>query len=141
MALDQQHVRAERPILTITQWAEVPYTPAFLLNSRFDASITDDDEFRKACRFGFDGYFDYMFGYDASRVYRCIEQVYQWSDVVSFLIEDVMSQEEPSAFLTLGWRAGFGLGWLSALAFTDRTLALMGLEVLTVLIVPSRLKS
>src|SRR5579885_2153137 len=119
MARDQAEVREEVPMLTLAQWAELPYSPALLLDSRFDASITDDEEFRKACQCGFDGYFDVLSGSDASGVFTVVEHDYSWSEVVCFLVEDVMAADEAMSRISRAWRAGFGLGWLSALALTD----------------------
>jgi|SRR5579883_2667823 hypothetical protein len=134
MARDQGAVREAMPPLTLAQWAEVPYSPALLLDSRFDVSITDDKEFRKACQCGFDGYFDVLSGSDASGVFTVVEHDYSWSEVVTFLVEDVMAVGEAVSMMSRAWRAGFGLGWLSALALTNRQMARLALEVLTVLI-------
>jgi len=116
--------------------SEVPYSPALLIESSFDASITDSDEFRRACQWGYDAYFEDMYVTGESEtelvfVARC----YTWVEMVEFVMQNALGEHAPGYFISRDWRAGFGLGWLSALALTNRREAMMGLTMLTALIV------
>lgn len=61
-----------QPGLTVTAFAEVPYSPALLLESSFDASVTDSDEFHLGCKWGFDAYFDTMYGWGSRKRSWCL---------------------------------------------------------------------
>ncbi len=137
MTLEQVPLQAAKGCLTAADFRDVPYSPALLLESRFDASITDDDEFAKGCAWGFDAYFEEMFQWNETRTELVfVQKAYTWAEVVSWLIEGVLTGDEPASLTSRAWRAGFLLGWLSALALTRRPMALLGLEVLHALIVP-----
>ena len=115
---------------------EVPYSPALLLESSFDASITDSDEFRKACQWGYDAYFEDMYITGESETALVfVAKCYTWAEIVEFVTQNALGENAPGYFISRDWRAGFGLGWLSALALTNRQEAMMGLTMLTVLIV------
>jgi hypothetical protein len=125
-----------QPVLTVAAFAEVPYSPALLLESSFDASVTDSDEFHLGCKWGFDAYFDTMYELGASKAELVfVEKHYTWAEIVEFVIQTVLGEDPPGYVTLRAWRAGFGLGWLSALALTNRREARMGLTMLTTLLV------
>ena len=129
-------VRTQVSPLTVADFAELPYSPALLLDAKFDVSITDDPEFRIACRWGFDAYFELMHRLDkASGKSVFVAEVYSWDEVVRFLLNNVMDERGVADDRYRGWRAGFLLGWLSALALTDRVLAVNGLAIVERLVV------
>ena len=117
---------------------EVPYSPALLLESSFDASITDSSEFRKACQWGFDAYFEYMYEFDSSGVELVfVSRLYTWVEIVELVVETALREDWAGYQISRDWRVGFGLGWLSALALVNRQEAMMGLTMLMALIVGS----
>ncbi|MGH2498311.1 MAG: hypothetical protein ACRDIV_26760 [Ktedonobacteraceae bacterium] len=119
--------------LTLAEYAEMPYAPALLLDSKFDASITDDSEFHHACESGFRAYFDGMYewneeGTDTVFVAKC----YTWADVVALVDETAWSTGlHDWRSVSFAWGAGFGLGWLSVHALVHRDDAVMALGRLT----------
>jgi len=115
---------------------DLPYSPALLLESSFDASITDSDEFRRGCQWGFDAYFEDMYVTGESETELVfVAKCYTWAEIVEFVTQNALGENAPGYFISRDWRAGFGLGWLSALALTNRREAMMGLTMLTALIV------
>lgn len=129
-------MRTQAAPLTLVDYAEMPYSPALLLDSKFDASLTDDPEFRIGCKWGFDAYFEFMYRLDkASGKSVFVAEVYTWHEVVRFILNNVMDERGVADDRYRGWRAGFLLGWLSALALTDRVLAVNGLAVVERLVV------
>jgi hypothetical protein len=121
--------------VTVAAFVDVPYSPTLLLESRFDASMTDDGEFRAGCEWGYSAYFEGMFEWNASRTdIVFVEKCYSWSEVVEFVVATGRCRHEPEP-TPHNWRAGFCLGWLSALALTNQYEAVMGLTMLTVLLV------
>ncbi len=124
--------------LTAAAFVDVPYSPAFLLESRFDASITDDPEFPFTCGCGFDAYFAEMFEWNEEHTDLVfVEKCYTWAEVVELVTETMLHGDKPERVESRSARAGFALGWLSALALVNREWALMGLTLLTVLVTPS----
>ena len=124
-----------QPGLTVAAFAEVPYSPALLLESSFDASVTESDEFHLGCKWGFDAYFDTMYHWGESKAELVfVEKHYIWAEIVEFVIQTVLGEDPPGYVTLRDWRAGFGLGWLSALALTNRHEAMLGLTMLTVLL-------
>ncbi|SRR6266567_1303511 len=124
--------------LTVADCVEMPYSPVLLLDSKFDVSITDDPAFREACEDGFGGYFEGMYEMDEEQeeslfVARC----YSWAEVVEWVVDNALSEEKPGRLLPCVERAGYALGWLSALALTDRSTARRALTVLEALLAPS----
>jgi hypothetical protein len=123
--------------LTPADFQDVSYSPMFLLPVQFDASITTDPEYPDGCEGGFYCYFEDMFQRDeAGRGTVFIDRFYSRADVMSLVVEGLSSSLSPSRWdaAPLSYSVGFVLGWLSALALTDRPLALGGLELLTVLV-------
>jgi len=124
-----------QPALTVAAFAEVPYSPALLLESSFDASVTDSEEFHLGCKWGFDAYFDTMYGWGESKAELVfVEKRYTWAEIVEFVFLTALGEDPPGYVTLRDWRAGFGLGWLSALALTNRHEAMLGLTMLTVLL-------
>ena len=125
-------------VLSAAAFVDLPYSPALLLDSSFSANITDNPEFHKACKYGFDAYFEDMYELDEEYNETFVEKRYSWAEVATLVGETVWSiglrdwRRVPSA-----WGAGFGLGWLSAHALVERPVSLLALEVLRVLIEPS----
>jgi hypothetical protein len=110
----------------------VSYSPAFLLPVEFDPSLTHDPEYQEACHVGFDDAFGRLSEEDE-------RELFTWEMVRNEVLRSLLDVEKvlPPGFptLSLAWASGFLLGWLSALALIDRSLALSGLELLTVLVV------
>ncbi len=123
--------------LTVADFIDVPYSPALLLDSKFDVSITDDPEFHEACRDGFTFYFGEMYEWDEEDDDVFVERCYTWVEVIESVVDNALSEGEPGRLLPCVERAGFALGWLSALALTDRSMARRALTVLEVLLAPS----
>ncbi len=123
--------------LTVADCSDMPYAPVLLLDSKFDASITDDSEFREACEDGFKAYFEEMYEWDEEDDDVFVERCYTWAEVIESVVDNALSEGEPGRLLPCVERAGFALGWLSALALTDRSMARRALTVLEALLVPS----
>ena len=123
--------------LTIADFVEMPYSPAVLLDSKFDASMTYDPEFREASRDGFTFYFEEMYEWDEEDNEVFVGRCYTWVEVIESVVDNALSEGEPGRLLPCVERAGFALGWLSALALTDRSTARRALTVLEALLVPS----
>jgi hypothetical protein len=123
--------------LTPADFQDVSYSPRFLLPVQFDASMTTDSEYQEGCESGFYCYFEDMFQQnEAGRETVFLDRFYSRADVMSLVVEGLSSSFSPSRWdaAPLSYSVGFVLGWLSALALTDRPLALGGLELLTVLV-------
>lgn len=121
--------------LTLADYAEMPYAPTLLLDSKFDASLTDDAEFRIGCEWGFTAYFERMYEWnEAGTDTVFVEKRYTWADLMMFADETAAATApsphgwEPVPF---AWAAGFGLGWLSAHALVKRDDAELALARLT----------
>jgi hypothetical protein len=130
-------VRSMAPVpVTVAAFVDMPYSPAVLLESRFDVSMTGDGEFRAGCELGYGTYFEGMFEWNESCTdIVFVEKCYSWREVVEFVVATGCHRDEPEP-TPRSWSAGFGLGWLSALALTNRHEAVMGLTVLTALLLP-----
>src|SRR5438477_3772005 len=125
-----------QPGLTVAAFAEVPYSPALLLESSFDASVIDNDEFHLGCKWGFDAYFDTMYEWGESKAELVfVEKHYTWAEIVEFVIQTVLGEDPPGYVTLRDWRAGVGRGWLSALALTNRCDPRMGRTVWSTLFV------
>ena|SRR5437588_5830335 len=127
------------PVLTLapvprssspTDFKDLPYSPTLLLSAHFDAALTVDPEYHQGCECGFDSYFTEMHHWLAGlRGYTFVDCFHTLVSVRDYLLNEIVYDPVRNPDL-LAWRAGWGLGWLSALALTDRSLALMGLELL-----------
>jgi hypothetical protein len=121
---------------------DLPFNAALLLPVSLDVSLTAHAKFLPGCEDGFDWYFESMHALNDDGVVFFADSFYAWDEVQSFLTRNVLpdvavlrSGVSPQKALSLlSWRAGFCLGWLSALALTDRALALQGLAFLTYLV-------
>ena len=119
--------------LTMADYAEMPYAPALLLDSKIDASFTDDSKFREGCQDGFEGYFGYRV-FDGSGSWLVEgQESYSWEVVAAFLTTNVLDEEGGCR----PWRVGYLLGWLSAFALFDRAMARRAVVVLEALLVSS----
>src|SRR6266567_4039785 len=103
--------------LTAAAFVDVPYSPAFLLESRFDAYFAEMFEWNEE-------HTDLVF----------VEKCYSWAEVAEVVAETMLHEDRPEHIESDASRAGFVLGWLSALALTHRSLALTGLTLLMVLV-------
>jgi hypothetical protein len=116
--------------LAPADFQHVSYSPAFLLPVHWDASITADPEYEAGCECGFDSYFTDMHHWLPNLSgYTFIDRYHTPASVKSYLLSNMVYDPVRNPTL-LAWRAAWCLGWLSALALTDRLLALMGLELL-----------
>ena len=122
--------------LTPADFVDLPYSPVLLLPVHFDAALTSDPEYVTACEVGFDAYFEEMLvPGDSLEQASYVSYFYTCSEVLCLIADDLLGEEEsifsPSSS---AWCAGFRLGWLSALALTQRDLALFVLAALVVLV-------
>jgi hypothetical protein len=122
-----------------THLGVVSYSPAFLLDARFDASITNDPEFHQACVSGFESGIEEGYGVDdrGREVFFGLNSVLTWEDLRT---DTATAFREIGRFFpgippaTLPGVAGFYLGRWSAVALTDTVLALRGLDLLCTLV-------
>lgn len=113
---------------------DLPYSPMLLLSTHFDASLTTDPEYDEGCECGFDSYFTEMHHWlPGLRGYTFVDRFHTPVSVRDYLESEIVYDPVRNPDL-LPWRAGWGLGWLSALALTDQSLALMGLELLRTIV-------
>ena len=135
MIAQVQMVPVALPVVSFppSAYVDIPYSPALLLDARFDASIVDSERFRDGCVSGFDTYFDELYVRVAGQEYAFVDRVSTWDEVEKMVVEWFLEEDEEGD-VSLRWNAGFMLGWLSALALTDRVLALRGLDMLQVLV-------
>jgi hypothetical protein len=120
--------------LTPADFQHVSYSPTLLLPVHWDASITADPEYQAGCECGFDSYFAEMCHWlpDLSS-FTFVDRLHTSASVRDYLLREIVYDPvRNSCFLP--WRAGWGLGWLSALALTDPSLALLGLELLQTIV-------
>lgn len=118
------------PVVKPSDFLTLSYAPALLLDVRFPIVVIADAVFSDACEVGFDAYFDEMMSGSTFEDSYLEDHFYTWDEVERVLCENMSSAYGDS----LPWRAGFCLGWLSALALTDRPLALRGAELLCLLV-------
>jgi hypothetical protein len=131
------------PVLTLAPVArssspadfkDLPYSPTLLLSAHFDASLTADPEYQEGCECGFDYYFAEMRHWlPHLRGCTFIDHLYTPASVRDFLLSDIIYDPVRNP-TPLAWRAAWCLGWLSALALTDQSLALSGLALLKELV-------
>ena len=129
--------------VTPADFKVVPFTPALLLSCSLDASLVEHCEFLPACAAGFEDYFEVMYvvspdGEDETFA----DHLHTWDEVKSYIIRNVFPERAELAMFVLrqwepvplAWRAGFILGWLSALGLADVPLARQGVALLTRLV-------
>jgi hypothetical protein len=131
------------PVLTLApvprssspaDFKDLPYSPTLLLSAHFDAALTADPEYHEGCECGFDSYFTEMHHWLPDlRGYTFVDSFHTPISVRDYLLSEIAYDPVRNPDL-LPWRAGWGLGWLSALALTDQLLALMGLELLRMIV-------
>ena len=120
--------------LTPADFQDLPYSPTLLLPAHFDTSLTADPEYQEGCEWGFNHYFAEMHHRTPDlSAFTFIDQYYTTASVRDFLLHDMVY--DPVRNPThLAWRTAWCLGWLSALALTDCSLAFSGLELLQELV-------
>jgi len=101
-------------------FCKVSYSSRFLLPASFPDVVVNDAVYAQWCEDGFEAYFDGI-GFDSHAVSSL-------SSLKAFLIHVLFSDFDDDR--PLAERVGFLSGGLSALAFTDRALALAGLDIL-----------
>ncbi len=109
---------------------DLPYSPTLLLSAQFDSALTADPEYQESCEWGYESYFAEMHRWLPDlREFTFHDRIHTLTSVEQYLLCEVVYDpvRNPGS---LASRAGWGLGWLSALALTDRPLALSGLELL-----------
>lgn len=118
--------------LTPAFFANLDFSPALLLSVQLDTSITSHPEYAHACKSGFTCYFDDMLEADEEEdSFVLVSRYYTHSEVVQFVIDNRMPEANGDFKPSIdAWKVGFVVGWLSALALTDRPLALLGLDTL-----------
>ena len=120
--------------LSPADFQDLPYSPMLLLPAHLDPSLTADPEYEAGCECGFDSYFTEMHHWLPNLSgYTFIDRYHTPASVKSYLLSNMVYDPVRNPTL-LARRAGWGLGWLSALALTDRPLALCGLEFLQELV-------
>jgi hypothetical protein len=132
--LDQTYVTDALPVVVApSAFVDIPYSPGLLLPVPFDGSITTNPEYQQACKGGFDGYFEMLFTWTENGEYAPVDRFYSHNDIRQVVVNDVIQgvTEEHSS---LAFCAGDMVGWLSALALTDRSLASYGLSLLVAVI-------
>src|SRR5262249_23172136 len=93
-----------------------------------------DPEYHEGCEWGFNYYFAEMHCWlPQMRGFTFVERLYTSASVREYLLSEIVYDPVRNPTY-LAWRTGWGLGWLSALALTDRSLALRGLELLQELV-------
>ncbi len=115
---------------TPADFQHIPYTSALLLPSPFAVSIISDVEYHPACEWGFGAYFNGMYQYDDANGSVFLDHFYTRDEVCEELFCLLRSWGQTP----LAWSVGFYLGWLSALALTDRQGACDGLSMLVTLL-------
>ena len=122
---------------TPADFQDIPYSPVLLLRVHFDVSITADPEYQSACETGFDAYFEEMVQWnEAGTDLVFVDCFSTCTEVMSFVARGMIRDHCPSYWgvVPFSFSIGFVLGWLSALSLTDHAQALVGLELLIVLV-------
>ena len=119
---------------TPADFQDLPYSPTLLLSAHFDATLTADLEYQESCEWGFNSYFAEMCHWTPD-LSRCtfVDRHYSSAHIRQYLLREIVYDPVRNP-TPLACRAGWGLGWLSALALTDQSLALSGLELLEELV-------
>lgn len=117
---------APAAVVKPSEVVDLPYSPALLLDVHCPVVVVADEDFSTACQVGFDMYFEDMFHGKLLESLQFEDHFYTWEEVER-MVRDLLSAASGER---LTWRVGMSLGWLSALALTDRLLAGRGLELL-----------
>lgn len=118
---------------SVLEYVALPYSPSLLLEVHFPLALVADHGFSEACEVGFNDYFGEMCQESTLDELVCVERVYTWADVEQRVVSDMVTASEKLGE-RLPWCAGYALGWLSALALTQRSLALRGVGFLYALV-------
>lgn len=116
-------------VLSPVDFVDVEYHAGLLLPVPFDGSITEHTEYVNACQYGYEAYFEVMLTGETFETSTFEAHFYTRTEVVKEVVDN-MTKAGWSGLDSLAWRAGFLLGWLSALALTDAVLADLGVQVL-----------
>lgn len=82
-------------------------------------------------------YRDGMFHYDeVSHEWTYSPRQYSREEIYEFLQETVLAHERPFLLMSLAWRVGFCVGWLSGLVVAQKDEAQAGLMILAALLAP-----
>lgn len=130
--------------LTPADFQDVAYNSVLLLPVLLASSITEHPCYADGCEGGFESYFESMYDNDECDNEVFVNHFYARAELCSFVAECVLPETNSRMRALLdsreSWhhrfprRVGFALGWLSALALTDRPLALVGVQVLLTLV-------
>ncbi len=118
-----------------SQFADVAYTPALLLDTPFTAATLGPD-FEWACQSGFEGYFEDMCQWSEDGTdLVCVDRFFTLTEVQAHIVDELLTPDDPVQVrrwgsVPLAVRVGITLGLLSALALTDRPTALAGRDLL-----------
>jgi hypothetical protein len=97
-----------------------------LLHIHFDTSLTADPEYQEGCECGFDSYFTEMHHWlPDMKGWTFVDHFHTPTSVRDYLLSEIVYDPLRNPDL---------LVWLSALALTDQSLALMGLELLRAIV-------
>ena len=129
------------PVCKPSDFVDVDYTPSLLLCTSLTWPFIGDPNHHIACKCGFDAYFEEMYDWNADGTDLVfVDRFYTIGDVVIWLTETVCDTVEypKIADVSLSWRVGIAVGWLSALALVDAGLAAHGLQFLARLVETER---
>ncbi len=129
-------IEADNETVTPAAFDAMPYTPFLLLPADLDASIAEQKDYVEGRQGGFESYFCEMHQWNADMSgYVFVSRYYTPAQVKRRVRIELLDSQyngwEPELF---PWRVGFMHGWLSALALTDRELAMYGVQVLIALV-------
>jgi hypothetical protein len=112
-------------------------TPRYLELPSGVAILTSYERYTIALPLGRLAYREEMFDYDEEAdelIYWPIE--YSREEIYAFLRDMVLAHERPLMLMSLAWRVGFCVGWLSGLAVAQKDDAQAGLVLLAALLAP-----
>ena len=119
------------PALPPADFKDIPYSPDVLLPVQLDPAIMAQDKYNRALKQGFDDYFEGMYTWNEDETDLLFENhFYTLHGIQTFVIQNAFPDRSFPYPPSLSFRCGFIVGWLSALALTDRELALQGLHLL-----------
>lgn len=124
-----QTLRYSMTPLTPADIEQATFCPTLLLPAAFHASLVADPEYLAVCEDGFYHYFSEMRQWTPDLTsFVFVNRFYTPQEIAQLVsFEMTVGPHNPTP---LASRAGFVLGWLSALALTDSALASQGLHLL-----------
>jgi len=127
--------RASKSVCKSSDFLNVEYTPSLLLMTPITARFVGDPYHHIACENGFCCYFQNMVVVECDGREVFENRYYTAGDVDTFLTAIVCEHKDYAGVgsRSLSWRVGVAIGWLSALALTDRNLATYGLHAMETL--------